>query len=546
MPDMNDQQVDQLLQAGLHAHHQSDFSTAEAHYRQVLALRPHHAQAWHLLGALALQLGLHAESLEPTQRALELAPSAPTWLNLAHALRELSQTQAALHASLQATQLRADWADAHHYVGVLWLDLGFPAEAVQAFQAALRHDQGSAMAHQGLLMALQYLPNITPEQLAFAHQAWGDRFRGQAARFTHARRQASPRRLGLVSGDFCTHPVGNQLRGVLPALRDLGFELQFYPTRNVPADDVVALQLQGLGTWSSLLGLDDGQAADRIHAAGTEVLIDLAGHTGHSRLGVFAQRPAPLQLSWLGYTATTGMECFDALLTDHASCLNDGPEWFSERLLPLDSPRLIMVPPLHEQPLPTSSARDRAPVFACFNNISKLQPPVLALWAKLLRRVPDASLYLKGRQLGHALARDSLVQRLKAAGIGVERLRLEGFASREGGYYGAYLDADVALDPFPFTGGATTLDALWMGVPVVTLAGNSLVSRQGVSILEALGHPEWIAQDEESYLRIACDLIRNPPDRQALRARLMRSPAGDASACAAALAQAIHQLWTDG
>lgn len=541
---MNTALIEQRLQEGLRAHHAGNTGVAKRLYQEVLSLHPGHGMAWHLLGALLLGQGQAAESLPAIQKALELAPSAPTWLNYAHALSDLGQHPEALRATMQALHLQPEWADAHHYAGVLSLTLGFPAEALQSFQKALRCNPQHRDALQGMLLPMQYLHELSPEQVAMAHKAWGEQFEHLRPRFKHGARVGRPQRVGLVSGDFCTHPVGNQLRGVLPSLRDAGYALTFYPTRGLRTDDLVTQELRKLGAWVPLHGLSDDAAADRINADGIDVLVDLSGHTGHSRLAVFAQRPAPVQVSWLGYTTTTGMTCFDALLVDRESVPANTPEWFSERLVAMDSPRLVMVPPPHEHPLP-QAPHDRPPVFGCFNNMAKLRGPVFALWAELLHAEPAATLFLKGRQFDHQLPRDAVRQGFAAQGIKPERLRIEGFSARNGGYYDAYNDVDVALDPFPFTGGATTLDALWMGVPVVSMVGQTLVSRQGVSLLKAIGHPEWLSSDNASYVETARRLLRERPSRQALRDALMASPAGNPTACARELGAVFERLWTD-
>lgn len=538
------------LLATARQHHQAGrLDLAEAGYRQILAIDGGHPEALHLFGALLLQRGQAEAALPLIRQSVSSAPSAAKYLNLATALHRLRQLPAALEAARQAVTLAPGMADTHEVLAVILLDLGFPRPAAGEFQHALTLAPTLTSAHDGLLLSLQYLPEVSNEQLAAAHRAYGQRYRTPAPAHPAARCSGPLRRIGLVSGDFTTHPVGNILRGLLPALAAQGFEIVLYATRPLPPTDPVTRALtEAPVAWRQIDALSDSDAAALIRRDGIDLLLDLAGHTGHNRLPLFALRPAPLQATWLGYTASTGMPGIDYLIADAVSVPDGDHAFYSEKIVHLPGSRLVFVPPLTDAALaPPPLLVAGAPTFGCFNNIAKLTPEVAALWARLLQELPPSRLFLKGRQFDHAISRQAVLDLFGRAGVPPGQLLLEGFSRREDGYYPAFARVDVGLDPFPFTGGATTLDALWMGVPVVTLRGRSLVARQGESVLHALGHPEWIAETPDDYVRLARKLVTDPArlaaTRQTLRGELLASPAGNARAYAAALGEVFRKMW---
>jgi predicted O-linked N-acetylglucosamine transferase (SPINDLY family) len=324
-------------------------------------------------------------------------------------------------------------------------------------------------------------------------------------------------------------------------------ELIGYPSTALE-DDLTARIKPHFARWQPLVGLNDEQAAAQIHADAPHILIDLAGHTAHNRLPVFAYKPAPVQASWLGYFATTGVAEIDYIIGDPYVTPDSEASHFVERLWRLPESYFCMAVPqysieLTEPPI----LRNGYPTFGCFNNLAKVNDRVIALWARLLQRMPEARLFLKTKQLADATVRERLLERFTAHQIGPERLLLEGPGPRAE-LLAAYNRIDIALDPFPYPGGTTSAEALWMGVPVITKRGDRFLSHVGETIAHNCGHPEWIAEDEEQYILKAIQLASNPNTLQNLklhlRQQLPQQPLFNSTTFAQHFQKAMQRMWS--
>jgi predicted O-linked N-acetylglucosamine transferase (SPINDLY family) len=287
--------------------------------------------------------------------------------------------------------------------------------------------------------------------------------------------------------------------------------------------------------------------ANRIRADGIDILIDLSGHTAYNRLPVFAWKPAPVQVSWLGYFATTGVAAIDYFVADPWTLPESEEINFTEKVWRLPETRLCFTPPDAAVAVSTLPALVNGYVtFGCFNNLSKMNDKVVAVWARVMEAVPGSRLFLKARQLTEASVRQSIAERFAAHGIDEGRLILEDYVPREN-YLAAYQRVDLALDPFPYTGGTTTAEALWMAVPVLTLAGERFISRQGVGLLMNAGLSDWVASDPDDYvaraLAHASDLPRLSALRGNLRAQVLASPVYDAARFAKHFETALRGMW---
>jgi predicted O-linked N-acetylglucosamine transferase (SPINDLY family) len=299
--------------------------------------------------------------------------------------------------------------------------------------------------------------------------------------------------------------------------------------------------------WRDIAGLDDATVADRIRADGIDILVDLVGHTKYTRLPVFARRPAPVQASWLGYFNTTGLATMDYFVTDPVSSPPGQERYFVEKLVRLPATRFCYEPPEYMPEVGALPLRRQGYVtFGSLNNIAKLNDHVLALWARVLAAVPDSRLLLQASALSDPLFQRDFRASAARHGIPAERLELRRFAPIDQAAR-TYHDIDIALDPFPFCGGMTSLDALWMGVPVVTLPQTMIAGRQTASMLANLGLPELIAPDEASYLACAVELARDVERlatlRTGLRERFRRSPLADYEGFTRDLEHAFGEMW---
>jgi predicted O-linked N-acetylglucosamine transferase (SPINDLY family) len=353
-------------------------------------------------------------------------------------------------------------------------------------------------------------------------------------------------RAGLVSGDLYRHPVGFFLQGPLRELDETRVELYAYSC-NPREDEVTASLRPHVAVWRAVAGLADADLARLVHDDRIDVLVDLAGHTEHNRLPVFARRPAPVQATWLGYFATTGLREIDWKIGDPWVTPTEEEAHFTERIWRMPVCCYCFAPPVDAPPVAELPSRANGYVtYGCLNNLAKLNDGVVETWARVLRADPDARLLLKSRPLRSEEVVDRVRRRFAHHGVGAERLLLES-ADHYPRHLEAYARVDVALDPFPYTGGATTTESLWMGVPVLTLRGDRYIGHQGETLLRAAALPDWIATDQDDYVRKALQLAADREGlarlRAGLRARTASSPLFDARRFARDLEAAWRGMW---
>jgi predicted O-linked N-acetylglucosamine transferase (SPINDLY family) len=485
---------------------------AERSYRIALALRPTHALAWNNLGNLLRETGRHEEAEDCYRRTVELAPLL---------------------------------AEAHTHLGNSLLDLGRLNEAEQSYRRAVELDPASPRVRSNLLLFLNYVPGRGPVALLEEHRRYGALFRSAGRRAPHPNARDPERRLriGYVSGDFREHSVATFLMPVL-VHHDRGrFEITCY--HNFSRADATTDRLRAqVDRWRDVYGYGDDELERCIRADGIDLLVDLSGHTAYHRLSVFARKPAPVQISYLGYPAPSGLAAMDYRITDDVA---DPPAsadaGYSERLLRLPRPMWCYGPADCEAAVSPAEEHEGV-MFGSFNYFAKLNPGVIALWSHLLARVPQARLVLT-RVPGPRTAA-ALQERFARAGVAPERLELHGIVPRNR-LRRLYAAVDIGLDPFPYAGTTTTCDALWAGVPVVTLTGETTAARSGASLLRAVGLGDLVASSTEQYVEIAAALARNVSRRIELRSQLReqmrRGPLMDAPGLAKSLEGTYREAW---
>lgn len=538
-----------LLEEAAAAHGRGERAAAESRVREALALEPNSANAQQMLGGLLLDRGLHLEAMPWLESAARLQPQAGTFYNLGLARHATGRLEAAIDAFRSAVRLNPEWVDALNNLGTCLLELGFAHAAVDVLRQCLGKPGLTPLTFSNLLLAMQYLPEVSLDESLQLHRRFGEAIEATAQPLPTrvVRALGGKLRVGLVSGDFRTHPVGLLLQGLLPELAQHEIECWAYSARaGLPGDPMPARLAALVAGWRDIEQMDDATAARMIAADGIDILIDLSGHTSHNRLGVFARRPAPVQVSWLGYGATTGLSRIDYVLGDPWSNPPGDEAQFVERLVRMPVPRLPFTPPAEAPEVAPPPALAKGHVtFGCFNNIAKLNPTVVTLWASILREVHGSRLFLKGRQFDHTAPREALTTAFVQHGVSRDRLQFEGF-QRRAEYYTAFSEVDIALDPFPFTGGTSTLDALWMGVPVVSLRGDRMIARQGEMILAPLGLEDWLCNGIDRYRTRAVAAVADSQSlarlRGELRTRVAASPAADMMRYAAVLAEILKAL----
>ena len=526
---------------------------------RALVLNPALVDAHANRGAALVELGRWPEAFESLRRALDFAPEhVDAWLALGKALQQLGRLEEAeenwRRALAQTSRAPAPHASARakffNNLGTVLLDQGKIDEAQASYRQALAAMPDFLEAQSNLLLSFNYVAH-DPADYRDQAQHYGRMATRAALRpFTSWRsdRHARPLRVGLVSGDLREHPVGYFLEGLVHRLDRQDIALYAYPT-DARADALTDRIRPAFAAWNPIVGIDDAAAAALMHDDGLHVLLDLSGHTANTRLPLFAWRPAPVQASWLGYFASTGLPQMDCILVDRVTVPEGEEAWFTERVRHLPRVRWSFTPPADAPavgPLPADQGSGLT--FCCFNNLSKVGDPVLRCWAQILASVPRSRLLLKSPQLRSASTAERLRSRFAEAGGDAARLYLEGPSPRTE-YLRAYARADVALDPFPFSGGATSAEALWMGVPLLTLAGDRMVSRQGLSLLSGSGLDDWIAATPADYVRKARELTLDLPAlarlRSGMRGRLIASPAFNSVGLARDFSAAMEALWTE-
>ncbi len=503
-------------------------------YRRALQLRPGYVAASGNLGVVLHDLGRLIEAEVQLRATLELAPQqVEAFSNLGNTLKELGRLSEAAASYRQALALDPARAETHNNLGILLQDMGDLGAAERCYREALQLKPDYFKARSNLLFMLNYSPEVS-QQTAFEEaQRFGAAVTAHAPmRFDTwcCAPQSKRLRIGFVSGDLRNHPVGYFLENLLRHVDRAAFELYAYPT-DAWTDETTLRLKSHFAAWHPLVGLDDEAAAQRIHGEGVHILIDLSGHSRYNRLPMFACKPAPVQVAWLGYFATTGVAEIDYLIADPVTLPESQERYFTEKIARLPETRLCFTQPdvaVEVSPLPALA--NGYVTFGCFNNLAKMNDDVVALWSRVLQSVAGSKLFLKSKQLGDAAVRQQTQARFAAHGIAADRLIMEGAESREK-YFAAYHRVDIALDPFPYPGGTTTVESLWMGVPVLNLSGESFLFRQGAGFLSNAGLPQWVATSPQDYVEkavaFAADLQGLSQLRAGLRAQVEASPIMD-------------------
>jgi len=525
-------------------------------YQSAATLQPENAAFQCFIGNVHLLLGQFQEALACHRRAIRLEPQNPEPLiNLGLALHNRGDVYSAIDAFRGALRLVPNDAIALRNLGGSLQFSGDLKHAIQCYRKAQEGAPNDTAAHQNLLYALSFYSECLPDEYLQTAQRFGKKISARATPFSHwdwtaMSTNARPLRIGFISGDLCNHPVGNFLEGVLGNINPSKLTLVAYSTW-LKEDDLTARIKPFFAEWNPVASLTDQQLATKVHADKIDILVDLAGHTANNRLPVFAWRPAPIQVAWLGYWASTGVSEIDYILVDAVSVPESGRQFFSEQPWYLPDTRFCFTPPVTAQPIAVfdlPALRNGYATFGSFQILSKMNDAVLAVWSRVLAALPDSRLRLQNWQLGYPAAQKDMLRRLKGMGICPDRIEIHGGVSRDD-YLAAYSEVDVVLDTFPFPGGTTTLEALWMGVPTVTLTGATLLARQGESLLRCAGLSDWVATSEREYLALALahaqDLVALRELRANLRARMMISPLFDAARFAEKFEAAMMGMWQD-
>ncbi len=494
------------------------FAQAEAHYRKALALEPGNADHHGNLGSLLYQQNRYPEAEASFKQALKLNPNS---FNALHDYGKLhmhfSRLTAAQQCFEQAIKLKPDFADAYNSLGALFDDQGMIPEAVDAYRRALEYRPNFSEAYGNLLFALNYHPDLSAEEIFAAYREYEQRFATPlySLQRPHTNSKTTDRRLkiGYVSPDLRRHPVQHFLEPLMAHHDKNRFEVYAYS--ELLTEDAISERYRSYADhWVPTSHLSDDALADRIRADGIDILIDLAGHTGNNRLRVFARKPAPVSLSWLGFGYTTGLQAIDYFLADSSTAPYRTEALFAEKIWRVDSPVFAYRPKDGMGAVSSLPALKNGYItLGTLSRAVRINHKVIRTWARILQGLENARLVIDSSNFSDAAMRKAFEDKFAALGIDRSRLQI-GVHSPP---WDVLRGMDIGLDCFPHNSGTTLFETLYMGIPYVTLLGRPGVGGIGSSILEGLGRPEWIARTEDEYVEKVISLASNPDYLNTLR-----------------------------
>lgn len=541
---------DSLFDIGCQCQQLRNWEDARVFFQAANEIKADHLPTLVTLGKACEELGELDRAIDYHRKVLELNPNDATYhFNLGNAFRGLVRLPEAIQCYEAAIGLKSDYVEAMHNLGIVMMHQGMTSEAKKVLHKVLEIDPGIMPSRSCLLCDLNYV-DVDPGEVYREHREW-EKFIGfpvpVGGNFSNSRESDRRLRVGYVSPDWRMHSVVYFIEPLLSSHNKESIEVVCYS--DVTNPDGITRHMQTLSSlWRDICGLGDAEVADLIRRDKVDILVDLAGHTAFNRLGVFARKPAPVQVSYLGYPNTTGLSTMDYRLTDEwADPPGQTEQFHSEELVRLPNGFLsyhaldgtkVYGPPVIKRGYVT---------FGSFNNLAKVSASVVELWSRVLHAVPDSRLLIKYTGLEDPATRDRMHGLFADMGVEASRVELVGWVDSMSDHMDYYRELDIALDTFPYNGTTTTCEALWMGVPVITLAGCTHPGRVGISILSQLELGDFVAQRYDDYIdiaaRLASDLASLQELRLTLRARMEESALCDSNRFAGEVEQAYRKMW---
>ena len=530
---------------------------AAAFYQVILTIKRKDLEALQMLGAICQRGGKLHEAGQYFQKGLKIKKNHPElWFQLGSVLQATGNSKQALHALQQSLKFRRDFFDAWLLLGNLYAYSGLISRAIDAYRHAIKAQPGHPVpycnlgnvfadrgdtrqaftqwrkalelkpdymeAHSNMLLCMSYESSLTRDEIFEAHKQWAQQHLANIRRresFPNRKDPGKRIRIGYMSPDFREHSVAYYLSAVIEHYSRDKYEVFLYSNVSTP-DQRTAWFREMADHYRDISALSDADAARQIEQDGIDILVDLAGHTSGNRLAIFGRKPAPVQLTYLGYPNTTGLVEMDYRLTDrYADPVGGGTDTFyTESLVRLKRGFLCYQPPADAPAAGAPPCLERGYVtFGSFNHTAKITADVIAVWAEILKQVPSSRLLLKYRSYSDPAAREYYSSRFEQRGVDAGRIRFLGLTPSKHEHLKAYQEVDIALDTFPYNGTTTTCDTLWMGVPVIVLEGETHAGRVGFSILKHVGLEDCLASSKDDYVRRATKLAGDAGQLNALR-----------------------------
>lgn len=547
----------QALQvAALVRQQQGSFEDAERFYVEALRAAPTNPEINFNYGNFLMQVGRPNDAVRAYRVTVSQVADDPLPLcNLGAALGSIGRISESVAMLRRALELDPSTAEARQSLASNLMLSGLSELAVPEFEQAISSKSGSySNAEIGLLFSLTTSPRWSRDHVWRAHRDWGAKIAAAlpaySRNFAVSKETDRPLRVGFVSADFKEHSVAAFLEPLLEATNRK--DLDYFAYSETLSPDAVTLRLKDyFSVWRDMHGLSDHRWSDIVRSDSIDILVDLSGHTTGSRVRAFSLRPAPVQVTWLGYPNTTGLKEMDYRLTDEISDPSGlADPYYSERLVRLGGGPWCFRPRDGTPPVSDRYASANSPlVFGSFNSVHKFNDDLLCLWSRVLKAVPSSILMLKAAAFSDVGVREMYMDKMERLGVSRGRIRFADYAETMAEHLAAYHDVDIALDSFPYAGTTTTFEALYMGVPVITRCGNNHASRVGASILSRLGRSEWIGRDDDEYVEIAKSLAMDSglrrQNRMSLRGELEASVLMDKARFAAEFSGALRGMWRE-
>ncbi|MBF0357581.1 MAG: tetratricopeptide repeat protein [Magnetococcales bacterium] len=528
-----------------------NFQKAVLSYQSAIAINCNYVEAFSNLAAVQNEQGDVLAATASCKKAISINPNyANAYINLGFALQKQGRLEEASISVRKAISLQSDNARFYYNMGVVLSDQGEIEDAVANYKKALSIRADDAGSFGNLLLAMQYLPGQSLENLLLIHQKWADTFYGKSSlplsSYDNIVSEDRKLRIGLVSPDFGEHPIGYFLLGFIEHYPTKELEITCYSAR-MP-DDMTRRFMECSDHWVETRLIDDEQLENRIRDDKIDILIDLSGHTSLNKLPLFARKPAPIQITWAGYVGTTGLPEMDWLIADSHHIAHGEEIYYSEKIIRLPDSWLCYSPP-ENVPIflktKTTGDGDRF-VLGNFGSSKKINEQMLDAWSRILKECPQSDLLLIYKNMDNPTNVKRILNFFDKAGIDVERITIEGWLPHKE-LLARYNSVDLALDTLPYSGGITTMEALWMGVPVVTARGKTFAGRHSTSMLRTLGLQQLVTDDLDGYSKLVINLVNNQKQlqiiRDGLRDRLLNSPLCDYEKFSVDLTLELRKVW---
>ena len=525
---------------------------AMSYYQKAISINSDYADAHNNLGIIFNELGEIQKAITCYQKAINIKPDyADAHYNLGNALHKLNKHQESIKSYEKVIEINPIYAAAYYNLGNALSVLGEFKKAISYYQRAINSEKNHIFAYNNMLFTLLYLEDADPKFCLSQAKEFRSSLKLinddllQKYRFDTKPKKL---RVGFVSGDLREHPVGFFLLNTIKNLKNKNLELFAYS--NYKIKDKINIKLKSHFTnWREIESQSNMDVINIIRKDKIHILIDLSGHSDKNRLPIFINKPAPIQATWISYPGTTGIPEIDYIIGDQFVTPENESKHFAEKIFRLPNMWLSFTPPDFDVKISELPAiKNRYITFGSFNHLSKINKKVIFLWSKILKSVPNSKIFLKTKQLNDIYLKKKIIDEFKKNGIDLNSIILEGGSPRNE-LLDSYNKVDIALDPFPYSGGVTSLEAIWMGVPVLTKKGFRFVSHTTESINHNSGMSDWVANNENDYVEKAIKFSDNlkllTKINKNLRQTALKSPLFDSTVFAEQLNNAFWEMWNN-